>query len=436
MMGLNLFKKIKNIFLNYNDTCWLLLLLFVGLIGASITIFGGDLNHQTLSSPFFHFTFIVVYAWFFFKIFSLIKNRSLNDLKPLIILCIAFVIGLFNIAIQTPFSLYSFNYFKKIIITFTVLFLIYLMSFGKFSKILKKVLPLIGLFLTFEIAISYFSGIGRIYANQTTKNLLFFTFGNSNAAGIYFAIIILLNVYGIFIFRWYVKIGFLVSNCFLLYLLYLTHARNAIIGVALCFIVFVLLTINYKQKANLQDRIILVIACLTPIITITLYTTLATKTSILDFLNYLFSTSGKTTTSRITTWVSAFKHLSGIHFLIGDYYNSTTKAYTLFQTIPSYQNSQIDFFVDFGIFPALLILFFISSCFLKNLEGVNKRKVINYIPVVISLFTIFSSIFEGGLFICMNIWYIFGFSFLSLSSVSNSEDIDKNNSLSYYVVVV
>lgn len=436
MVGSNLFKRIKDIFICHNDTCWLLSLLFVALIGASITIFGGDLNSRNLSTPFFYSSFVVIYIWFGFKIFFMIKNHSLIEIKPLVILGTAFLIGLFNIVVQTPFSSYSFNYFKKIIITFTVLFLIFLMSYGKFNKIIKIIMPSIALLLSLEIAISYFSGIGKIYANQTTKNLLYFTFGNSNAAGIYFALIILLNTYGIFALKWYMKIACAISNGFLFYLLYLTHARNAIIGLLMCLLVFVMVMLSNKQKINLYDRIVLLISCLMPITIITLYTILGTKTNVLEFLNHFFATSGKTTTSRIISWVAAFKHLNGIHFFIGDYYNSTTRAYTLFQTIAGYQNSQIDFFVDEGLIPALLILAFIYVCALYRLNGINKRKAVNYIPIILWLFTVFSSIFEGGLFICMNIWYVFGFSFLSLGCFSSDGFIVKNEESLYHSITI
>ena len=284
---------------------------------------------------------------------------------------------------------------------------------------MKKAFPVIAIIITIEIAISFFAGIGQIYANQTAKNLLYFTFGNSNAAGINFSIIILLHVYGIFSWKkWYFKIAHIVPMIFLFYLLYLTRARNALFALLLCFVAFLVFKgVSFKNSKTMEVVAILLMI-LFPILVSSFYTILATRTNALDIINYLFATPGKTITSRTITWVSAFKHLNGIHIFIGDYHSSTIAAYKLFQTLPGYQNSQIDFFVDEGLVPALLILSFLFICLYHRYKTINKNKIVSFLPVVFWLFTIFSSTFEVGLFICMNIWYIFGFSMMSLGDFS------------------
>ena len=432
-----LFKKVKNIFLNQNDSVWLILLLAIATLSASITIFGGDLNGRNFSTPFFYSSFVFVFVWFGFKLYFLLKNKDASKIKVLIVLGTAFLIGMINIIVQTPFSAYSFNYFKKVTVTFTVLIIIFLSSFGVFHSVVKFTIPSIAIFLSIEIAISFFSGIGQIYANQTSKNLLYFTFGNSNAAGICFALLILINFYGMILFKKiYIKFIFFMPIIFLVFLLYKTHARNAVYAIILSFFVLLLLKLNSAKNKKTYDFIVLAIACSLPIVVISLYTALATKTNILDFINYVLSTPGKTTTSRIATWVSAFKHLKGIHFLIGDYYNSTSLAYNLFQTLPGYQNSQIDFFVDAGFVPALFIISFLFLCVFNRIKGINKTKTINFLPVTLWLFTIFSSIFEVGLFIGVSVWYIFGFTLLSLGSFSKEGILVKNDDFSYYVITV
>ena len=437
MEASHLIKKAKDFFFTQNDTVWLFSLLAIAFFSASITIFGGDLNGKKLSSPFFYMTFILIFVWVLFKLFFITKNKDYFTIKVLIVLATAFLIGVFNILIQTPFAAYSFNYFKKIIITFTVLVLTFLSSFGTFHRVLKMVIPLIALVLCIEIAVSFFSGIGQIYANQTSKNLLYFTFGNSNAAGICFSLLLLMNLYGLFVFKKiYFKLLFLISIGFLSFLIYKTHARNAIGGIILSLLVFFVLKTNGKNDKKIYDFAVLVISCSLPIIVICLYTILATKTNVLDYINYLIGTPGKPATSRIVTWVSAFKHLNGIHVLIGDYYNSTTLAYNLFQTVPGYQNSQIDFFVDEGFISALLILIFLFLCVYNRFKNINKNKTINYLPVVLWLFTVFSSIFEVGLFIGMGSWYIFGFALLSLGSFSRKGIIVKGGNLSYYEMAI
>ena len=437
MEVLNLFRKVKNFFINQNDSFWLLILLTLAFVASSITIFGGDLNGRNISTPFFYSTFIIIFTWFGFKLFFTIKGGDYSKLVAVFVLGIAFTIGLFNILIQTPISAYSFNYFKKIIITFTVLFLIYLSSFGVFHPILKKIFPLIAMLLSIEIAISYFSGIGQIYANQTAKNLLYFTFGNSNAAGIYFALLIMICFYGMFAFnRIYLKVIFLLPIVFLVFLLYKTHARNAVYGIALSLFVLFLFRLKKTRNRKIYDFVVLSVSCLLPILVINVYTILATRTQVLDFINYLLNSPGKTTTSRIATWVSAFKHLRGVHFIIGDYYNSTTTAYNLFQTIPGYQNSQIDFFIDEGFVPALLIISFLIFCLLNRMKNIKKSRIKAFLPVSLWLFTIFSSMFEAGLFIGMSVWYVFGFSLLALGDLSHEGAVDKKYDLSYYEITV
>ena len=437
MAVLNLFKKIKSFFINQNDTFWLFLLLSLAFIAASITIFGGDLNGHNYSTPFFYASFVFIFVWFAFRLFFIIKNKSFFETRVLIVLGLAFLVGAFNIFIQTPFSSYSFAYFKKVIITFTVLCLVYLCAYGKFDHLLKFVFPLIGTVLAIEIAISYFSGIGQIYANQTNKALLYFTFGNSNAAGIYFALIISINIYGIFSFKqYYWKAIFIICICFLCYLLYKTHARNAILGLLLSGFVFLLLKINSTKKINIYDLIVLSVSCVLPIVFICVYTFLGTKTNVLEFLNSLFGGQGKTITSRMITWVSAFIHLNGVHFLIGDYYKSTSLALDVGRSIAGYQNSQIDYFVDFGLIPALLIISFLILCLYHRFRFINKNKTINFLPSALWLFVIFSSIFEGGLFICMNVWYLFGFSFLSLNGFPEKKVLVKIDEPTYYEIIV
>ena len=437
MVVLNLFKKIKDFFVSQNDSFWISLLFSVALLASSLTIFGGDLNGRNLSTPFFYLSFILIFCWLVSRLVFTFIRRGFNELSALIILGIAFIFGLFNIIIQTPISSYSFNYFKKVIISVTVLVFIYLCSFGKFNSLLKYQIPILGIILTVEILVSYISGIGRIYANQTSKNLLFFTFGNSNAAGINFSLVILMNCCGLFVFKKiYWKIVFAVAICFMLFLLYQTHARNAIYAIVLCFLSFLLFSINMKKDKKLFDFILLLVLCISPILVASIYTALATKTSILDYLNYFLGNPGKNVTSRIITWVSAFKHLSGFHFLIGDYYNSTSLAIRLSRSIAGYQNSQIDFFIDEGLIPALLILFFVFVCSYHKFKYINKLSLKNYVPIIFWLFTIFSSIFEGGLFICMNVWYIFGFSFLSLDNFSNKAFLVKADDLSYHEITI
>ena len=177
-----LFNKFKKLFRFENDTFWLITLLVTAFLGASLTIFGFDLKGKNFSTPLFYFTFVLLFVWLVNRCYIIIKNKKYEDLFPVCLLIFIFVIALFNILIQTPISAYSFDYFKKFILSGAVLCFIYLVGFGKFNPFLKNIFFIIGLVLSIEIIISLFSCTGQIYANQTSKDLLYFTFGNSNAA--------------------------------------------------------------------------------------------------------------------------------------------------------------------------------------------------------------------------------------------------------------
>lgn len=397
------------------------MIIFMSFFGVALSLFGID----SISSFTFYSIFILIYAWFVLFFVNKIKKDKFEyfrsrDFMLLSILLLSALIALATIVVQTPLKNLGFKYLRKYIICYTILMFIFLVSHVKATNWIFRTFIFSSIPLCLLAAISFFSGIGKHYANETSKNLLRFTYSNPNGAGLVFSTLMLSPVLGfIHSKKYYTKMLFVIPFAFFGYLVYLTGSRNSMFALVATFILFtIFILFDNHFKKDIFRTIVSSIIPLIPFIISGLYIILVVGLKIGDHFNIPFIGSGKNYDSRILTWTSGFQNLYGYHFIFGNYYEAAIESIDM---MPAFQNFGIDLIVQFGLVPSMLNVGFLCLVLFNKMVSISKSITINQIcSLSLFCFVFFSSVFETGLFSAMGPLFVFGFSFLGLCEPSSS----------------
>ena len=422
-------KSISFLTKNFNSL-FFVLLLFLGLLCGGISFLNDDIPIlNRISSLLFAFSFIMVFIWFIFSFIESFIRRSISR-KFYLFLFVLFIffISIFNVLINTPFSfVFLFNYYKKIILTFSVLVFIVLVSTSEFDFKIQRVLRLFYFVLALTVLFSYFYGIGKNYMHQSSKEMLRLTFGNSNAAGIVLVTVLCIGVYSVATARKFAKILYFIPIAPLLYLLYLTRCRSAIVSLIIGFSIFAVFSLVSLSKRPLKNRLVFSIitaCCFFPIVFSSTYLVLGSTTDFLDRIVYMFGGSGKTADSRMEVLTFSFQTIFK-NPIFGHYFSKERINFAF-----GYQCFQIEWFIEEGFVPSICLIFLLIFILYQHyFLGKNIFYKINtelYLPIVLIIVQIFIGTFESGMFIGMSGWYLFAFCFLA-KFTKNRKDIFINS---------
>jgi O-antigen ligase len=415
---------IKNFNKNKIDQVFSSLLIILSFVNISIIpVFGPN----TFSSLLFSAIFIVVYFWAIGRlILWLVKNKmppkercsDFHHQIPLLwflFLAITFFASL-NVINGLTSTNFSFSFFKKLIISLTVLLSMGLFSTSTLGKSYIRILTWLSIFSSLVFLCAFLAITIKEKTSGTQSNFLYLNFSNPNEAGMTVVVVCACLFYSFFISNSFLLKG-LITFCFLgnCFLIYKTSSRNCFFSIALSFLVALYLFRVKRSKSPSKTAIFSLIV--EPWFLACIYLLLSN----FKIGSGLFQLEGKSADSRVSIWENSLYDLIASPFL-GAY----SKEY-FYGDIAQLHNSHLDFLVNFGLIPFFLFIAFLFCCVWGKLEK-SKFSKIQKAALVSFCSVFFLGNFETALFFAVNGIFVIGFSFLSLfdSAASTSEEKEQN----------
>lgn len=366
---------------------------------------------------------------------KIIVYQAASPLKNTVVLIgswLIIIVTVVNLAVVTipNLPIYDYEYYLSVLLFMLTIFAIGLAFTSETHKWCLQAMCLIATALALFFVLAYVSGFGRVYMEIDTEfakgRFLSMNYSNPNAIATVLVAMFAMLVLGIFSIRsWIYKSTNLALIAFILFLIWETLSRNAIVTVAL-IAVLVIVTLLRKKRIIIA-RPIQLLYIIMPFFIASLYIITIFACSQNPTLHEILHNVGvKTIDSRYDLWIHSLNLISdniifGNHAALyfGGYYNL--------------HNYQLDILANYGLFPFLLFivyLFYIVSYYDKG--GVYSRKS-QVIALCVFLGIIASGTLDFGILTVGN--GIAAFSLAPLAFISypfSKNTIDESNALNRF----
>lgn len=337
-----------------------------------------------------------------------------------------------NLAVVTipNLPIYDYEYYLSVLLFILTIFAIGLAFTSEVYKWCLQTMCFIATALALFFLVAYVTGFGRVYMEIDTEfikgRFLSMNYSNPNAIATVLVALFAMLVLGVFSIRsWIYKILNFVLIGFVVFLIWETLSRNAIVTIALISILVIVTLL--RKKRIIIARPIQLLYIIMPFFVASLYIIaifMCNQNSILHEM--LHSVGVKTIDSRYDLWIHSLNLISdniifGNHAALyfGGYYNL--------------HNYQFDILANYGLFPFLLFiiyLFYIVSYYNKG--GVYSRKS-QVIALCVFLGVIASGTLDFGILTVGN--GIAAFSLAPLAFINypfSKNSIDESNALNRF----
>ena len=306
-------------------------------------------NLQEIVSIVFILTFICVVG-----LSILILSKYGVNKKIFFNMFLLLLLSFFFVAFNSETN-FSFDYMKKwMMFATTVVFMFCCISIQVNKQTKWFICSIFFVLNLFFILIFYLN------SNIYTGEYLTFGFSNPNLTGLWIGCIFL----GTFLFakqmsKRIVKIFAYVCCGYLIYFIYLTMSRDALL---MCCIFIISTVLINNKKTNKFSRMLLFIISIIPILFAGMYFEVTNNFSISSLFSFMVS-EGKSLTSRVDIWDFAFKNFLN-HPISGAYYDI---SYGL--GMSQMHNMEVDVLASYGI---IVFIAFITYLF-GVIKYVNDR---------------------------------------------------------------
>lgn len=360
----------------------------------------------------FYATFVLTLA---FWIISAIERLEKFELWMLLALIIAFVNVLINAALNNYHV--SIQYIKKLL-SFASTLLFFTSAYKttpheSVGRFVYKVLDLVSLFLIFFFLLRR----PQMYVlNGVITKYLTFGFTNPNLTGLFLSGIVMLELTRLpKIKRPWPRFFGICELCFLMYFLWETKARNALLAVIL-FVSFASLLFLQKKDTFRSGKIVAWFASLWPLLFSIVYLLLMQIPGFIRLFSFMES-AGKSLNSRTRIWTRAMR-LWGESPVFGAYGQGSGGT-----GMSQFHNTHIDILVSYGPVVLCIVCFIIYSLIYSENSRRSKWYQLLTIGFIceILLGVGEAAIFSGGLAV-----YLYAGAFLFLRNLKPTIGISEN----------
>ena len=309
------------------------------------------------------------------------------------------VLSFFHIIAQTTVT--EFEYYKKLIMfACTVLFIPYVVHMTVNKRMVDTVLR-INILIGLLYVVLYLAGYRTEYGHGLTMN-----FPNPNQLGLFLLQSALYVLLGMFYYKTRMARVFLFGlGCFLLYLIYLTHARSCLIAIGAFLII--LLVVSFTKKRPMLSPFWSFMLLMVPLLFAVLYMFLYNR-GVLGNFDFMDTSDGKTVTSRVGVWQDAF-NLIKENFLFGTYKGMDQR-----------HNTHLDILSTYGFLP--FVLFMSVLCGGVRLISERRHDAFSCLSIWAFYAVILMGTFEAALVAGSTGMHILSFGFLILAKYQAQEE--------------
>lgn len=267
-------------------------------------------------------------------------------------------------------------------------------------------------FVSVYLIIAYFYQGRRAYLlHGVVSGYLTFGFTNPNLTGLFLAGMIMLEMNRLpTLTRSWKKIPAWTEVCFLLFFLWKTRARNALLAVVLFLLFFFAVRLR-KVKEFRSGKAFCKIAAVWPLLFAGVYIPLLQLPGVVKQLSFLGS-AGKKLTSRMEIWLRALRHWTSSP-IFGAYAQASGGA-----GISQYHNTHIDILVSYGPIVLCIVCFVLYSLIYMDGKRQSRQQFLLTIGFAceIVLGVGEAAVFSGGLGV-----YLYAGTFLLLRNACQPE---------------
>ena len=323
---------------------------------------------------------------------------------------IAFVSVLINAALSG--SAITMQYLKKLLSFFSsILFFSAAYKSIPNTSVRRWIYGILDFVAIYLIVAYFYQGQQAFLLNGIVSNYLTFGFTNPNLTGLFLAGMIMLQMNRLpALSRSWQRIPAWGEVCFLLFFLWKTQARNALLSVILFLVFFFVLSLQKADQLHIP-RILAKIAPVWPLLFAGAYILLLQLPCVIKLFSFLAS-AGKDLTSRMDIWLHALRLWTSSP-IFGAYAQASGGMGS-----SQFHNTHIDILVSYGPIVLCIVCFALYSLIYMGGKRQSRQQLLLTIGFTceIILGVGEAAIFSGGLGV-----YLYAGTFLLLRNLSQPE---------------
>lgn len=330
-----------------------------------------ELNSNYLAvSMLFSFTFIILFMMWGV---SLSRYVTKNDKLVLIISAIAFFITVLS---ALEYNESSFEYFKPFILFLCTLIYFSFIDKVRISNYVKKYILYLNLFLSIYVIYFFETHQTQVFEfNNIHVDYLVLNMDNPNKAALFLACLFFnLSIFFFVIKRKFFRLLLFAIILMIVYMIYLTQARNALFAIVLFTIVML-----FHKRVNKIPQWGLKFIAIFPLLFAGVYMIFINIAIDSGYFDFLIS-QGKNLDSRMIIWKEGFEGFFD-YPILGAYYQ-IQKVYSY----SSLHNTHLHILVAYGLIPFLLFVRFLYRILnyinITNAQLLQKAGIIAFVAII------------------------------------------------------